>query len=46
MTHIINGHVMSTLIDDDPNKFRKTGLMGFEIGGTGIFMRNIWLRRL
>jgi hypothetical protein len=47
MTHIINGHVMSILIDDDPAKFRKSGLIGFEIEGTGkIFMRNIWLKRL
>ncbi len=47
MTHIINGHVMSMLIDDDPTKFRKTGLIGFEIEGTGkIFMRNIWLKKL
>ncbi len=47
MTHIINGHVMSVLIDDDPTKFRKSGLIGFEIEGTGkIFIRNIWLRKL
>ena len=47
MTHIINGHVMSILIDDDPTKFRKSGLIGFEIEGTGkIFMRNIWLKKL
>src|SRR5580700_5754231 len=47
MTHIINGHVMSVLIDDDPTKFRKSGLIGFEIEGTGkIFMRNIWLKKL
>lgn len=47
MTHIINGHVMSVLIDDDATKFRKSGLIGFEIEGTGkIFMRNIWLKRL
>ncbi len=47
MTHIINGHVMSVLIDDDATKFRKSGLIGFEIEGTGkIFMRNIWLKKL
>ena len=35
------------LIDDDPTKFRKSGLIGFEIEGTGkIFMRNIWLKKL
>jgi hypothetical protein len=47
MTHIINGHVMSILIDDDPTKLRKSGLIGFEIEGTGkIFIKNIWLKKL
>lgn len=47
MTHIINGHVMAILIDDDPTKFRRTGLIGFEIEGTGkIGIRNIWLKKL
>lgn len=47
MTHIINGHLMSILIDDDPTKFRKTGLIGFEIEGTGkISIRNVWLKKL
>ncbi len=46
-THIVNGHVMSILIDDDPSKFRKDGLIGFEIEGTGrIDIRNIWIRKL
>ena len=47
MTHIINGHVMSVLIDDDKTKFRKDGLIGVEIEGTGkMSMRNLWLKRL
>lgn len=47
MTHIVNGHVMSILIDDDPSMFKKTGLIGFEIEGTGkIGIRNIWLKKL
>jgi hypothetical protein len=47
MTHIVNGHVMSILIDDDSTKFRKSGLIGFEIEGTGkISIRNIWLKKL
>ena len=45
--HIVNGHVMSVLIDDDPTKFRKSGLIGFEIEGTGkISIRSVWLKRL
>ncbi len=47
MTHIVNGHVMSILIDDDSAKFRKSGLIGFEIEGTGkISIRNVWLKKL
>ena len=47
MTHIVNGRVMSILIDDDPTKFRKSGLIGFEIEGTGkISIRSIWLKKL
>jgi hypothetical protein len=47
MTHIVNGHVMSVLIDDDATKFRKDGLIGFEIEGFGkINIRNIWLKKL
>lgn len=47
ITQIINGHVMSVLIDDDPMAFRKSGIIGFEIEGTGkLWMRNIWLKRL
>lgn len=47
MTHIINGHAMAILIDDDPSKFRKSGLIGFEIESYGkIFIRNIWIKKL
>jgi hypothetical protein len=47
MTHLVNGHVMAILIDDDATKFRKSGLIGFEIEGTGkISIRNIWLKKL
>ncbi|HWJ40403.1 MAG TPA: DUF1080 domain-containing protein [Candidatus Limnocylindrales bacterium] len=47
MTHIVNGHVMSVLIDDDTPKFRKSGLIGVEIEGTGkISIRKIWIRKL
>ena len=47
MTHIVNGHVMAILIDDDATMFRKSGLVGFEIEGTGkISIRNIWLKKL
>jgi hypothetical protein len=47
MTHIVNGHVMAVLIDDDSKMFRKSGLIGFEIEGTGkISIRNVWLKKL
>jgi hypothetical protein len=47
MTHIVNGHVMSILFDDDATKFRKSGIIGVRDRGTGkISMRNIWLKKL
>jgi len=47
MTHIVNGHVMAMLIDEDSTKFRGSGLIGFEIEGTGkISIRNIWIKKL
>ncbi|MGC2661673.1 MAG: DUF1080 domain-containing protein [Bryobacteraceae bacterium] len=47
MTHIVNGHAMAILIDDDSSKFRKDGLIGFEIEGYGkINIRDIWLKKL
>jgi hypothetical protein len=33
--HIINGHVMSILIDEDPAVFKTSGLIGLEIEGAG-----------
>jgi hypothetical protein len=47
MTHIVNGHVMAILLDDDQSQFRKSGLIGFEIEGTGkISIRNIWIKKI
>ena len=47
MTHLMNGHVMSILLDEDPTKFHKSGLIGIEVEATGkLFVRNIWLRKL
>jgi hypothetical protein len=45
MIHIINGHVMSVFIDDDPTKFRKNGLIGIQIEGTGkVSFRNLFIK--
>jgi hypothetical protein len=47
MTHIINGHTMAMLVDDDPSKYRSNGLIGFEIEGYGkMYIRNIWIKKL
>lgn len=49
LIHIINGHVMSILIDNDPTFSQAKGLIGFEIEGPGVVkisQRNIWLKRL
>ena len=47
LTHIINGHVMAILIDDDKTYFRPKGLIGIAIEqfGTGqVNVRNVWLK--
>jgi hypothetical protein len=47
MTHILNGHVLSILIDEDATKFRKSGKIGLEVESTGkLFTRNIYLKKL
>lgn len=47
MTHILNGHVMSVLFDEDASRFHGSGLIGIEVESTGkLFVRNIWLKRL
>jgi hypothetical protein len=47
MTHILNGHVISILIDEDPSKARASGKIGLEVEATGkLFTRNIWLKKL
>jgi len=47
MIHSMNGHVMAILIDDDPTKFRKDGLIGLQIEGTGkVSFRNLWIKML
>ncbi len=47
LTHIVNGHVMAILIDDDPAWRRASGVIALQIEqfGTGrIWFRNIWLK--
>lgn len=47
MTHILNGHIISILIDEDATKFHKSGVIGLEVESTGkLFTRNIWLKKL
>lgn len=49
LVHIINGHVMSVLIDTDPQFSTTKGLIALEIEGGGtvkISHRNIWLKPL
>jgi hypothetical protein len=47
--HVINGQLMSVLVDDDPaSSNNKPGLIGFEIEGVPckVSIRNIWLKKL
>jgi hypothetical protein len=47
MTHILNGHLISILIDEDPSHARASGRIGLEVEATGtLFTRNIWLKKL
>jgi len=49
LTHIINGRIMSVLVDTDPNFSKAKGLIAVEIEGPGnvkISHRNIWLKEL
>ena len=47
LTHILNGHVLSVLIDEDPTYLRKSGVIGLEVEATGkLFTRNISLKKL
>lgn len=49
LTQILNGHVMSVVVDNDPKSFAAKGVIAFELEGPGdvkISHRNIWLKQL
>jgi 3-keto-disaccharide hydrolase len=49
MIHMINGHVMSVFIDDDPSMAVGQGVIGLQIEGGGnvkVSFRNLWLKNL
>src|SRR3954471_1789602 len=47
MTHLLNGRVLSMLVDEDATKVHKTGLIGLEVESTGkLFTKDIWLKKL
>lgn len=49
LIHIVNGHVMAILVDNDPTFRQSKGLIGFEIEGGGVVkisQRNVWLKKL
>jgi Domain of Unknown Function (DUF1080) len=49
LINIINGHILSVLVDTDPEFSRNKGLIAVEIEGPGnvkISHRNIWLKKL
>jgi hypothetical protein len=46
-THILNGHVISILVDEDKSKFKRSGIIGLEVEATGkLFTRNVWVKRI
>jgi hypothetical protein len=47
LTHLLNGRVISILIDEDTKRVPKSGIIGLEVEATGkLYTRNIWLKRL
>ena len=47
LIHVLNGHVMAVLVDDDPAIFKAKGLLGMQIEGMGkVSYRNMWLKTL
>jgi 3-keto-disaccharide hydrolase len=47
MTHLLNGRVISILVDEDAPRFHGSGILGLEVEATGkLFTRNIWLKKL
>jgi hypothetical protein len=49
LIHIINGHVMASLVDNDPTHSQAKGYIAFEIEGPGVLKishRNVWLKEL
>ena len=48
LTHIVNGRVVTILMDDDPAAFKPSGLIGLQIEQYGlgrVSFRNIWIRQ-
>jgi hypothetical protein len=49
LTHILNGHVTAIVIDNDPKRFAASGVIAFELEGSGdvkISQRNIYMMPL
>jgi hypothetical protein len=47
MTHLLNGRVISILVDEDATKFHRTGKIGIEVENTGkLFTKDISLKKL
>lgn len=46
LTHLMNGHLVSVTIDNEPSRARASGKIGIEVESTGeIFVRNVWLKK-
>ena len=49
LTYILNGHVMSELVDDDPSRFFEHGILALQLEGRDdikVSFRNLWLKTL
>jgi hypothetical protein len=47
LIHLVNGHIMSVTIDDDPGKFAPMGGLSLQLEGSGqIWYRNVYFKDL
>ena len=47
LIHLVNGHLMSVFIDDDPAMAAAKGVIGLQIEGQGnvkVSFRNLWIK--
>ena len=45
LLHLLNGRLVTVTIDNDPDRYKKSGRIAVQIEGQGeVYFRNIWLK--